>query len=29
MSSINYPIPGAGCSVINVVTNLAINFNIF
>ena len=30
MLSINYSVPGAGCSsAINVVANLAINFNIF
>lgn len=30
MPSINYSVPGAGCSnAINVVTNLAINFKIF
>lgn len=30
MPSINYFLPGAGCSSdIHVVTNLAINFNIF
>lgn len=29
MFSINYNIPGAGCNAINIVTNLAINFNVF